>query len=176
MKVFGLTGYSGSGKTNLMVRLLPVLVARGLRVSTVKHAHHAFDVDTPGKDSYAHRAAGAIEVMVSSSQRWALMHENHGNPEPNLSELLAHLSPVDLVLIEGFKREAHQKVEIVRGPEAAPQWFRDDPQVVAIAADRPIVGVALPVLPLNDTEAVADFIMSHCGFIGTRRRQAEARA
>ena len=112
MKILGLTGWSGAGKTTLMVRLIPELVSRGLTVSTMKHAHHAFDVDRPGKDSYRHRAAGATEVLVSSEHRWALMHEHRGETEPSSTELMRHMTPVDLLLIEGFKRDPHDKLEI----------------------------------------------------------------
>ncbi len=163
MKVFGLAGYSGSGKTTLLVRILPHLIARGLSVSTVKHAHHVFDVDQPGKDSYEHRAAGATEVMVSSERRWALMHEHRAAPEADLDELLKHMSPVDLVLVEGFKREAHDKIEVVRGPDAEPTLLRDDPRIVALASDQAWPEVGCPVLPLDDAAGVATFIVRHCG-------------
>jgi molybdopterin-guanine dinucleotide biosynthesis protein B len=112
MRVIGFSGWSGAGKTTLIVKLIPVLLARGLSVSTLKHAHHAFDVDRPGKDSYLHREAGASEVLIASANRWALMHELRGEPEPNLAQLLARMSPVDLVLVEGFKRDAHVKIEV----------------------------------------------------------------
>lgn len=175
MKVFGLAGHSGSGKTTLMVKLLPELVRRGLRVSTIKHAHHDFDVDTPGKDSYEHRAAGATEVMVSSANRWALMHEHRGGPEADLDGLIARMSPVDLILVEGFKREGHAKIEIVRGAAAKPVLAPNDPYVVAIASDRQLAGIALPLLDLGDVSAVADFIVEYCGLAAedaTRRRKA----
>lgn len=175
MKVFGLAGHSGSGKTTLMVKLLPELVRRGLRVSTIKHAHHDFDVDTPGKDSYEHRAAGATEVMVSSANRWALMHEHRGGPEADLDGLIARMSPVDLILVEGFKREGHAKIEIVRGAAAKPVLAPNDPYVVAIASDRQLAGIALPLLDLGDVSAVADFIVEYCGLAAedaTRRREA----
>lgn len=163
MKIFGLAGYSGSGKTTLMVRLLPVLVGRGLAVSTIKHAHHRFDVDQPGKDSYEHRQAGATEVMVSSATRWALMHEHRAAPEAALDDLLQRMSPVDLVLVEGFKRETHDKIEVVRGPDARPTLLHDDPHIVALASDRSWPDALCPVLPLNDAEAIAAFIVDHCG-------------
>ena len=175
MKVFGLAGYSGSGKTTLMVKLLPELVARGLRVSTVKHAHHDFDVDKPGKDSFEHRAAGATEVMVSSTNRWALMHEHRGDPETDLNGLLARMTPVDLVLVEGFKREGHAKIEVVRGDGAKPVLAASDPKVVAIASDRPVPGTDLPVLDLADVATIADFIVNHCELAARpvpRRREA----
>src|SRR3546814_9186396 len=120
MKVLGITGWSGSGKTTLLADLIPLLVAQGLRVSTIKHAHHDFDVDQPGKDSYRHRAAGASEVLISSARRFALMRELRGEPEPGLAELLARLTPVDLVLVEGFKREAHPKIEVSRADPGKP--------------------------------------------------------
>ena len=175
MKVFGLAGHSGSGKTTLMVKLLPELVSRGLRVSTIKHAHHDFDVDTPGKDSYEHRAAGATEVMVSSANRWALMHEHRGGPEADLDGLIARLSPVDLILVEGFKREGHTKIEVVRGAAAKPVLAPNDPYIVAIASDQQLTGIGLPLLDLDDVGAVADFIIEYCGLAterATRRRKA----
>ncbi len=175
MKVFGLAGHSGSGKTTLMVKLLPELVNRGLRVSTIKHAHHDFDVDTPGKDSYEHRAAGATEVMVSSANRWALMHEHRGGPEADLDGLISRMSPVDLILVEGFKREGHAKIEVVRGAAAKPVLAASDPHVVAIASNQRLTGIALPLLDLDEVGAVADFIIEYCGLAAlgaTRRREA----
>lgn len=162
MKVFGLAGYSGSGKTTLMVRLLPLIVDQGLSVSTIKHAHHDFDVDQPGKDSYEHRAAGATEVMVSSAKRWALMHEHRAQPEANLDDLLVQMTPVDLVLVEGFKRDRHPKLEIVRGDEAAPYLCKTDPNVVAVASDRPWPDLACPVLALDELYEIAVFVLRHC--------------
>lgn len=162
MRVFGLAGWSGSGKTTLLVKLLPELAARGLRVSTVKHAHHAFDVDKPGKDSWRHREAGAVEVMVASAHRWALMHEHRepGAPEPSLDELLRHMSAVDLVLVEGFKRYPHPKLEVHRPALGKPLLCRDDPSVVAVATDAPLpADVSLPTLDLGDAGAVAAFIV-----------------
>ncbi len=164
MKVFGLAGWSGSGKTTLMIRLLPELIARGLTVSTVKHAHHAFDVDKPGKDSYRHREAGAREVMVSSGKRWALMHENRDMPEADLGELLAHMSPVDLVLVEGFKHEAHDKLEVYRAAVGKPLLAADDPYIKAIASDIPLPNAPVPVVVLDDVAAIADIVMRACGF------------
>ncbi len=175
MKVFGLAGHSGSGKTTLMVKLLPELVSRGLRVSTIKHAHHDFDVDTPGKDSYEHRAAGANEVMVSSTKRWALMHENRRDEEADLEQLLARMSTVDLILVEGFKRENHAKIEVVRGASMKPVLAPTDPYVVAIASDQRLIGIGLPLLDLGDIGAVADFIVEYCGLTGqSARRSREA--
>jgi molybdopterin-guanine dinucleotide biosynthesis protein B len=163
MRIFGITGWSGSGKTTLLVGLLPELVSRGLSVSTMKHAHHAFDVDRPGKDSYRHREAGATEVMVSSSGRWALMHENRSAPEPSVEELLSHMSPVDLVLIEGFKRHRHEKLEVYRRATGKPMIALDDPTIVAVACDEPLPGFDRPVIDLNRIDLIADFILSHCG-------------
>jgi molybdopterin-guanine dinucleotide biosynthesis protein B len=163
MRIFGLAGWSGSGKTTLMTALIPEFVARGIRVSTVKHAHHAFDVDQPGKDSWRHRQAGASEVMVVSERRWALMHELRGAPEPGLDELLARISPVDLVLVEGFKRHPHPKVEIYRPALGKPALYPEDPYVVAVASDERLTGLAVPLLPLDDPPAIADFILRHGG-------------
>ena len=164
MKVFGLAGWSGSGKTTLMIRLLPELIARGLTVSTVKHAHHAFDVDKPGKDSYRHRAAGAREVMVSSANRWALMHENRDTSEADLGALLSHMSPVDLVLVEGFKHEAHDKLEVYRAAVGKPLLAADDPHIRAIASDIALPNAPVPVVVLDDIAAIADIVMKACGF------------
>lgn len=163
MKIFGFAGWSGSGKTTLMAALIPELVAQGIAVSTVKHAHHAFDVDQPGKDSWRHRAAGAVEVMVASERRWALMHELRAAPEPPLDELIAHMSPVDLLLVEGFKRHPHPKLEVYRAMLGKPPIHPDDPDVVAIASDRPLPEAPLPWLPLGDAGAVARFILDHLG-------------
>ena len=163
MKVFGLAGWSGSGKTTLTVKLIPALTRRGLGVSTIKHAHHAFDVDQPGKDSYEHRHAGAHEVLVSSATRWALMHEHRGAPEPTLAELLTKLAPVDLVLVEGLKREDHDKMEIWRRAVGKPLRAPDDPRILAVASDGPVPETDRPVLPLDDVEAIADFIVAACG-------------
>lgn len=164
MKVFGLAGWSGSGKTTLLTRLIPALIEQGVSVSTLKHAHHAFDIDQPGKDSHRHREAGAREVLVSSALRWALIHEHRGAPEPGLEELLDRLSPVDLVLVEGFKRHAHDKLEIYRPDLGKQMLCRDDPHVVALATDRPdAVDAPVPVLPLDDVAAIAAFIVDHCG-------------
>src|SRR3954451_21378241 len=126
MRIIGFAGWSGAGKTTLLRRLIPVLVGSGLRVSTLKHAHHAFDVDQPGKDSWEHRQAGATEVMVSSANRWALMHEHRGAPEATLEELLGRMSPVDLVIVEGFKRHAHPKLEVHRPSLGKPLLCRED--------------------------------------------------
>ena len=159
MKVIGIAGWSGAGKTTLLMRVIPLLVARGLRVSTIKHAHHAFDIDQPGKDSHTHRAAGATEVLVSSANRYALMHELRGVPEMTLGALLERLSPVDLVLVEGFKRETHPKLEVYRVSVGKPLLAPDDPNIVAIASDGP-VATRVPVVPLDDTETVADILVA----------------
>ncbi|MBL8671130.1 MAG: molybdopterin-guanine dinucleotide biosynthesis protein B [Alphaproteobacteria bacterium] len=163
MRIFGLAGWSGSGKTTLVVKLIPELVGRGYRVSTLKHAHHEFDIDQPGKDSYEHRRAGATEVMVSSLNRWALMHEHRGAPEPSIAELLPRLSPVDLLLVEGFKREGHDKIEVHRPSVGKPLLCRDDPKVVAVASDVPLGNLPVPRLDLDDVAAIADFILDRCG-------------
>lgn len=164
MKMFGLTGWSGSGKTTLIVRLIPALIRRGLTVSTMKHAHKGFDIDHPGKDSHNHRVAGATEVLVSSPRRWALMHEiRNDEPELTLQELLPKLSPVDLLLIEGFKREPHEKVEVWRPSVGKPLIAHGDPSIVAIASDGEVPESPVPVLDLNDEEAVAAFIVERCG-------------
>jgi molybdopterin-guanine dinucleotide biosynthesis protein B len=162
MKVFGLAGWSGSGKTSLVVRLLPELIRRGLTVSTMKHAHHTFDVDQPGKDSHTHRQAGATEVLVASASRWALIHEHRGAPEPSGAELMKIMAPVDLLLVEGFKREAQDKLEIYRRAVGKPPLYPDDPHIVAVASDGPMEGCTLPVLDLDDTKAIADFVIAHC--------------
>ncbi|HEX6843059.1 MAG TPA: molybdopterin-guanine dinucleotide biosynthesis protein B [Stellaceae bacterium] len=160
-RLFGLAGWSGSGKTTLLTRLLPELTRRGLAVSTVKHAHHSFDVDKPGKDSWLHREAGATEVMISSAARWALMHEHRGAPEATLAELVRQMSPVDLIIVEGFKSAPHAKLEVHRPALGKPLMCRDDPHIVAVASDAPLAGLALPVLPLDDTAAIARFILAH---------------
>ena len=163
MRIFGLAGWSGSGKTTLMTLLIPELVSRGVTVSTLKHAHHSFDVDQPGKDSWRHRQAGAGEVMITSQNRWALMHELRGAPEPSLDELVARMSPVDLLLIEGFKRHPHPKIEIYRPSLGKPPLHPEDPFIVAIASDEMLTRPALPLLPLSDVGAIAAFILGHEG-------------
>ncbi|HEY2890295.1 MAG TPA: molybdopterin-guanine dinucleotide biosynthesis protein B, partial [Dongiaceae bacterium] len=161
----GLAGWSGSGKTALLMRLLPELIRRGYRVSTMKHAHHEFDVDQPGKDSWRHRGAGATEVLVASANRWALMHELRGSAEPSAAELMKHMSPVDLLIIEGFKREKHDKIEIHRHEVGKPLLYPDDPQIVAVLSDEPLPGCPLPVIDLDDAAKVADFIIAHCRLV-----------
>jgi molybdopterin-guanine dinucleotide biosynthesis adapter protein len=163
MRIFGLAGWSGSGKTTLMTALIPELRARGVTVSTVKHAHHAFDIDQPGKDSWRHRQAGACEVMVASERRWALMHELRETPEPTLERLIAQMSPVDLILVEGFKRYPHPKIEVRRAALGKPPLYPDDPFVVAVASDETLPSLRVPCLPLSDPAAVAHFIIEHQG-------------
>jgi len=163
MKTFGIVGWSNSGKTTLLIGLVTEFVRRGWRVSTMKHGHHDFDIDKPGKDSYRHRHAGATEVLVSSASRWALMHELRGAPEARMEDLLAHMSPVDLVLVEGFKTHPHDKLEVHRPHLGQPLFCLDDPSVVALASDEALANVALPVLDVNDVPAIADFIARHCG-------------
>ena len=160
MNVIGIAGWSGAGKTTLLTRVIPCLTARGLRVSTVKHAHHAFDIDQPGKDSHTHRQAGATEVLISSANRYALMHELRGAPEMTLRALLARLSPVDLVLVEGFKRETHPKLEVFRKAVGKPMLHPDDPNIVAVASDAP-VAARVPVVSLDDVAAVADVLVAN---------------
>jgi molybdopterin-guanine dinucleotide biosynthesis adapter protein len=160
MRVIGLAGWSGSGKTTLITRVIPVLVARGLKVSTIKHAHHAFDIDRPGKDSWQHREAGACEVVVASSRRWAIVHELRDEPEPPLEALLVKLGPADLVIIEGFKRHAHPKLEIYRAAVGKPLIYPQDDCVVAIASDAPLPHAQLPVLMLDDVEGIANVLQA----------------
>jgi molybdopterin-guanine dinucleotide biosynthesis protein B len=162
MRVLGIAGYSGSGKTTLIEKVIPVLVRAGLRVSLIKHAHHEFDVDQPGKDSYRHRHAGCSEVLISSSNRWALMHELRGAAEPTLQEQLKHFSPCDLVLVEGYKSEPIPKVEVRLKGAHTPALFEDDPNVIAIATDD-VLDTDLPQLDANDPEAVAQFIIQYLG-------------
>jgi molybdopterin-guanine dinucleotide biosynthesis protein B len=154
MKVIGLAGWSGAGKTTLLARVIPHLTGQGLRISVIKHAHHEFDVDRPGKDSWVHRQSGAAEVLVSSARRWALMHELRGVAEPRLPELLRKMSPVDLVVVEGFKKERLHKIEVHRTANGKEMLFPDDPDIVGIATDA-AVETALPVAHLDDVEAVA---------------------
>jgi molybdopterin-guanine dinucleotide biosynthesis protein B len=158
VRLIGLAGWSGSGKTTLLIKLLPVLIARGRTVSTLKHAHHAFDVDQPGKDSHSHRLAGAREVLISSARRWALMHELRDEAEPTLGELVPHLSPVDLVIVEGFKTESHAKLEVHRSAVGKPLLFPNDPNIVAIASDLKSANVPLPSAHIDDIEAIANLV------------------
>lgn len=162
LKVFGFAAYAGSGKTTLIENLVPLLVTRGLTVSVIKHAHHAFDVDRPGKDSYRRRRAGASEVLVSSGVRWALMHELRHEAEPELPALLDRLSPCDLVLVEGFKRQSIPKIEVHRVAARTPLLFPDDPHIVALATDTPI-STRLPAFGLGDYPGIAGFMLKHLG-------------
>ena len=157
-RVLGIAGWSGSGKTTLIIKLIPLLAQRGLRVATLKHAHHAFDVDVPGKDSYEHRKAGACEVIVSSARRWVQMHEVGDGTEATLPELLLRLSPCDLVLVEGFKSERHPKLEVFRSAVAKSPLHPQDPRIVAIASDQGFPNAGIPVVDLNDIAAVADVV------------------
>ncbi|HEX5507949.1 MAG TPA: molybdopterin-guanine dinucleotide biosynthesis protein B [Pseudolabrys sp.] len=160
MRIIGLAGWSGSGKTTLIKKVIPRLIARGLGVSTLKHAHHGFDLDQPGKDSFFHRAAGATEVIISSARRWAILHELREEPEWNLPDLLAKMSPVDLVLVEGFKRDKFPKLEIYRAENGKPLLYPEDPHIVAIACDTPLPQAGVPTVDLNDIEAIADLMLT----------------
>ena len=162
MKVIGFAGWSGSGKTTLVEQVIGMLEARGLIVSLIKHAHHDFDIDYPGKDSWRHRHAGCREVLVTGGKRWAVMHELRGRDELSLNEALAQLSPCDLVLVEGFKREPIPKIEIYRAEIGKPHLYTDDPNIIAVASDVPQT-TSLPQLDLNDPSAVAGFILKTTG-------------
>lgn len=162
MKVWGVVGWKNAGKTGLMERLVSEFTSRGLSVSTIKHAHHGFDVDQPGKDSYRHREAGATEVLVASAARYAVLHELRDAEEPPLEDLLARLSPVDLVLVEGYKRDRHPKIEAWRAENANPLIADGDETVRAIAADQPLKR-AIPVFELDNTIAIADYIAGELG-------------
>jgi molybdopterin-guanine dinucleotide biosynthesis protein B len=161
MRIIGLAGWSGSGKTTLLAKVIPSIVARGLKVSTLKHAHHAFDVDQPGKDSHTHRMSGASEVLVSSANRWALVHELRGAAELTLEALLGKLSPVDLVLVEGYKRQPHPKLEVYRASLGKPPMHPDDPAIIGIASDQPLPAAPIPVIDLDDVERVTEFLIRH---------------
>jgi len=160
MKTFGFAGYSGSGKTTLIEQLIPRFVARGLRVSLIKHAHHAFDVDQPGKDSYRHRHAGASEVLVTSSRRWVLMHELRGEVEPSFDAQLRQLGPCDLLLVEGFKHAPIPKLEVWRSATGEGLLHPNDPHIVAVASDAKL-DTRLPWLDLNDVDGISGFIRNH---------------
>ena len=162
MKVFGFAGFSGSGKTTLIEQLIPRFTGRGLTVSLIKHTHHSFDIDHPGKDSYRHRHAGATEVLVTSSRRWALMHELRGVPEPTFDEQVAKLTPCDLLLVEGFKYAPIPKLEVWRSITGEPLLHPSDPHIVAIAADGK-VETKLPLLDLNDVDGIAGFVLNQVG-------------
>ena len=164
MRVIGIAGWSGAGKTTLIAKLIPLLTARGMSVSTIKHAHHDFDIDKPGKDSHVHREAGATEVLVASGRRWALMHERRGaaSPDaPDLRELLARLSPVDLVIVEGFRRGALAKLEVHRAGNAKPFLHPSDPDIVGLASDAPPLFPSIPSVGLDDLGAVAELVLAH---------------
>ena len=165
MKIYGVTGWKNAGKTGLMERLVAEMVDRGLRVSTIKHAHHDTEVDYPGTDSFRHRQAGATEVVLSSPRRWAIMHELRDAPEPALHDLLSRLSPVDLVLIEGFKRAPHPKVEAHRMETGRPLLAPENPTIRAVASNTAHPDLALPVLHLDDTRAIAEFILRDVGLV-----------
>lgn len=163
-RVFGITGWKNSGKTTLTERLVTEFVRRGRVVSTVKHAHHSFDVDQHGTDSFRHRAAGATEVAIVSGHRWALMHELRGEAEPGLADVLKRLSPCDLVLVEGYKRESHPKIEVRRRAAGSREPLSaGDPMILAIAADHSLPGETLPVFHIDDVQAIADFIEAATG-------------
>lgn len=160
MKVFGIAGYSGSGKTTLIEKLLPELTRRGLKVSVIKHAHHGFDIDRPGKDSYRQREAGASEVMITCGQRWALLHELRNDPEPTLASYLARFSPCDLVLVEGFKNEPIPKLEVHRAANGKAPLFPENAHVLALASDAALA-TSLPCYGLDAAAAIADFVLAH---------------
>lgn len=163
MRIYGIIGWQNSGKTTLVEAVVANLTARGISVSTVKHVHHDVDLDRPGKDSFRHREAGAREVVVAGAKRFAILHENRG-AEPALAEVLARLSPVDLVLVEGYKRDSHPKIEVWRaGVADRPMIQLDDPTVRAVASDCADLGLTVPILDLNDPAAIADFILQEVG-------------
>ncbi len=160
MRIIGLAGWSGSGKTTLVTKVIPALVARGLKVATVKHAHHEFDIDQPGKDSWLHRQAGASEVAIVSSRRWAIIHELGGEAEPPLLEILQKLSPADLVIVEGFKRHPHPKLEVYRASVGKPLLHPDDDCIVAVATDTALPQASVPVVMLDDVEGIANVLQA----------------
>jgi len=166
MRIIGLAGWSGSGKTTLITKAIPRLIARGCRVSTLKHAHHGFDLDQPGKDSFMHRAAGATEVAISSAKRFAVLHELRDEPEWDLPGLLGKLSPVDLVLVEGFKRDAFPKIEVHRVANGKPLLQPEDPHIVAVASDQALPAAKVPVLDLDDIEAIIDLMLKRAVPLG----------
>jgi molybdopterin-guanine dinucleotide biosynthesis protein B len=170
MKVFGFAGYSGSGKTTLIEQLIPLFTMRGITVSLIKHAHHTFDVDQPGKDSHRHRKAGCNEVLVTSSRRWALIHELRGAPEPALAEQMKRISPCDLLLVEGYKRERIPKLEVYRAEVGEPLIHPHDENVVAVATDTPL-NTTLPQLDLNAPAKIAEFVLEYVGLNAPSRKR-----
>ena len=172
MRIIGLAGWSGSGKTTLITKLVPCLLARGLTVSTLKHAHHGFDLDKPGKDSFMHRAAGATEVIISSAKRWAILHELRAEEEWDMAALVGKMSPVDLVLVEGFKRDAFPKLEIHRAVNGKPLLHPEDPHIVAVACDTALPAARVPVVDLNDIDAIAELLLKHAVPVGAAIRSA----
>ena len=174
-RITGLVGPNGAGKTTLLARLIPDIIARGLTVSTVKHAHHAFEVDQPGKDSHTHRMAGATEVLIASERRFALIHELRQEDEPRLPDLLAKLAPVDLVIVEGYKREPHPKLEVFRDAVGKPLLHPDDPHIVAIASDVALPHAKVPRVSLDDTGAIIDILLAHAAAFAPAVRRAGKR-
>ncbi len=172
MRVIGIAGWSGAGKTTLLTKLIPRLVERGILVSTIKHAHHGFDVDQKGKDSHTHRMAGATEVLVSSANRWALVHELRGSAEPALDALLPKLAPVDLVIVEGFKRASLPKLEIYRESVGKPLLHPEDPNIVAIASDRPLPSARVPVLAIDDVDAILETMLARAAPVAMPNERA----
>lgn len=165
-RVIGIVGWKNNGKTTLVERLVRAFCQRGLRVSTVKHAHHSVDIDQPGKDSHRHREAGAAEVVLATARRWALIHELRDEPEPPLEAILARMAPVDLVIVEGFKRSPHPKIEVHRRERGTPLFALEDPSVIAVASDEPLPDLAVPVLGLDDIEAIAQLVIERTGIGG----------
>lgn len=161
MKIFGIVGSSGSGKTTLLEKIIPLLCAHGIKVSTIKHTHHQFDMDKPGKDSFRQREAGAGEVMLASSKRWALLHELRDEEEPEIEELIKHMTPVDLVLVEGFKFHNHPKIEVYRPSFGRDPLWPNDPTIVAIASDENITTDGRDMLDLNDFKAISLYILDY---------------
>jgi molybdopterin-guanine dinucleotide biosynthesis protein B len=168
MRIIGIAGWSGAGKTTLLTKVIPCIVGRGFKVATLKHAHHGFDIDQPGKDSHSHRMAGATEVVVGSARRWALVHELRDEPEPTLAELIGKISPVDIILVEGYKRESHPKLEVHRAAVAKPYLYPADPAIVAIASDEALPGARIPVVDLDDIEGITDILLRHAGRMRSR--------
>jgi molybdopterin-guanine dinucleotide biosynthesis protein B len=160
-RVLGIVGWSGSGKTTLITKLIPLLCSRGLKVATLKHAHHAFDVDQPGKDSYEHRRAGACEVLISSARRWVQMHEVGEGAEATLPELLQRVSPCDFILIEGFKTARHVKLEVFRQANGKPPLHPEDPRIIGVASDQPFPKARIAVVDLNDIPAIAEAVQRY---------------